>query len=128
MQDLINRLKEKAGITETLAIASITELKDYVKEKFPMIAGAVDNLLNVQPREAAAASATEPVAATVESASILDKISDVFPGETGQKVEDFAKSAAHKAEELAKEAGHKAEEAYDAVKDKLSGLFGGDKK
>ena len=43
-------------------------------------------------------------------------------------MEDFAKNAAHKAEELAKEAGHKAEEAYDAVKDKLSGLFGGDKK
>ena len=128
MQDLINRLKEKAGITEQQAIASITELKDYVKEKFPMIAGAVDNLLNVQPNETAAASATEPAAATTESASILDKISDVIPGETGQKVEDFAKSAAHKAEHLAKEAGHKAEEAYDAVKDKLSGLFGGDKK
>ncbi len=128
MHDLINRLKEKAGITETQAIASITELKEYVKEKFPMIAGAVDNLLNVQPTETAAASATEPAAVTTESASILDKISDVFPGETGQKVEDFAKSAAHKAEELAKEAGHKAEEAYDAVKDKISGLFGGDKK
>ena len=131
MQDLINRLKEKAGITETQAIASITELKDYVKEKFPMIAGAVDNLLNVQPSEPAAASTTEPAAgtaATEESTSILDRISNVIPGETGQKVEDFAKSAAHKAEELAKEAGHKAEEAYDAVKDKLSGLFGGDKK
>ena len=127
MQDLINRLKEKAGITETQAIASITELKEYVKEKFPMIAGAVDNLLNVQPSEAAAA-ATEPAAVTVESTSILDRISNVIPGETGQKVEDFAKSAAHKAEELAKEAGHKAEEAYDAVKDKLSGLFGNDKK
>ena len=128
MQDLINRLKAKAGITETQAIASITELKEYVKEKFPMIAGAVDNLLNVQPTETAAASATEPAAVTTESASILDKISDVIPGETGQKVEDFAKNAAHKAEELAKGAGHKAEEAYDAVKDKLSGLFGGDKK
>lgn len=128
MQDLINRLKEKAGITEQQAIASITELKDYVKEKFPMIAGAVDNLLNVQPSATTTASATEPAAATTESTSILDKISDVIPGETGQKVEDFAKNAAHKAEELAKEAGHKAEEAYDAVKDKLSGLFGGDKK
>ena len=131
MQDLINRLKEKAGITEQQAIASITELKDYVKEKFPMIAGAVDNLLNVQPSEAAASSTTEPAAATAvteESTSFFDKISDVIPGETGQKVEDFAKNAAHKAEELAKEAGHKAEEAYDAVKDKLSGLFGGDKK
>lgn len=128
MQDLINRLKEKAGITQTQAIASITELKEYVKEKFPMIAGAVDNLLNVQASESTASSPTEPTATTVEGSSFFDKISDVIPGETGQKVEDFAKSAAHKAEHLAKEAGHKAEEAYDAVKDKLSGLFGGDKK
>lgn len=129
MQDLINRLKEKAGITEQQALSSITELKEYVKEKFPMIAGAVDNLLNVQASASTAAPTPEPAAATtVESNSILDKISDVIPGETGQKVEDFAKSAAHKAEILAKEAGHKAEEAYGAVKDKLSGLFGGDKK
>lgn len=128
MQDLINRLKEKAGITEQQAIASITELKDYVKEKFPMIAGAVDNLLNVPPSASAAAPIIEPAATAAAGSSILDKISDVIPGETGQKVEDFAKNAAHKAEELAKEAGHKAEEAYDAVKDKLSGLFGGDKK
>ncbi len=128
MQDLINRLKEKAGITEQQAIASITELKDYVKEKFPMIAGAVDNLLNVHATQGAATPNTEPTATTASSSSVLDKISDVIPGDTGQKVEDFAKNAAHKAEELAKEAGHKAEEAYDAVKDKLSGLFGGDKK
>ena len=128
MQDLINRLKEKAGITEQQAMASITELKDYVKEKFPMIAGAVDNLLSVPPSASVADAIVEPAVTAAAGNSILDKISDVIPGDTGQKVEDFAKSAAHKAEELAKEAGHKAEEAYDAVKDKLSGFFGADKK
>ena len=46
-----------------------------------------------------------------------DKISDIIPGETGQKVEDFAKNAAEKAEDL-----------FDSAKDKLSGLFGNDKK
>ncbi len=128
MQDLINSLKEKVGITEEQAIASITHVKEYVKEKFPMVAGAVDNLLNVHATPSAATPNTDPTATAAEGTSILDKISNVIPGETGQKVEDFAKSAAHKAEELAKEAGHKAEEAYDAVKDKLSGFFGGDKK
>lgn len=131
MQDLINSLKEKVGITEEQAIASITHVKEYVKEKFPMVAGAVDNLLNVHATPSAATPNTDPTATAATAAagsSILDKISDVIPGETGQKVEDFAKNAAHKAEELAKEAGHKAEEAFDAVKDKLSGLFGGDKK
>ena len=128
MQDLINSLKEKVGITEEQAIASITHVKEYVKEKFPMVAGAVDNLLNVQPSVSVADPIVEPTVTAATGNSILDKISDVIPGDTGQKVEDFAKSAAHKAEELAKEAGHKAEEAYDTVKDKLSGFFGADKK
>ena len=128
MQDLINSLKEKVGITEEQAIASITHVKEYVKEKFPMVAGAVDNLLNVQPTASVADPIIEPTVTAASGNSILDKISDVIPGDTGQKVEDFAKSAAHKAEELAKEAGHKAEEAYDTVKDKLSGFFGADKK
>ena len=45
MQELINHLKEKAGLSEEQAIKSIEAVKDFVKEKFPMMAGAVDNLL-----------------------------------------------------------------------------------
>jgi hypothetical protein len=45
MQELINQLVEKAGITEQQAVKSIEAVKDFVKEKFPMMAGAVDNLL-----------------------------------------------------------------------------------
>jgi hypothetical protein len=41
----------------------------------------------------------------------------VIPGQTGQKVEDFVKGAADKAED-----------AFDAVKEKLSGMFGGEDK
>jgi hypothetical protein len=48
---------------------------------------------------------------------VLDKISDMIPGEAGQKTEDFVKNAAHKAEDI-----------FDSAKEKLSGLFGGDKK
>jgi len=44
MQELIDQLKEKAGITEEQAIKSIEAVKDFVKEKFPMMAGAVDKL------------------------------------------------------------------------------------
>lgn len=44
MQELINRLTEKAGITPEQATISIETIKDFVKEKFPMMAGAVDNL------------------------------------------------------------------------------------
>lgn len=44
MHELINRLKENAGINEEQAIKALEIIKDFVKEKFPMLGGAVDNL------------------------------------------------------------------------------------
>ena len=44
MQELINRLKENAGITEEQAAKALETIKDFVKEKFPMLGGAVDNM------------------------------------------------------------------------------------
>ena len=44
MEELINQLKEKAGLTEEQAIKAIEAIKDFVKDKFPMMAGAVDKL------------------------------------------------------------------------------------
>ena len=111
MQELITRLSQNAGITAEQAATAIDTIKDFVKEKFPMMAGAVDNLFS----SSANTATTAPTPA--EGSSIMDKISDVIPGQTGEKVEEFAKNAAHKAEE-----------AFDNVKDKLSGMFGGDKK
>jgi len=111
MQELITRLTQKAGISAEQAQKTVETIREFVKEKFPMMAGAVDNLLDGN-------TATAPnTSSTSANAGFMDKISDVIPGETGQKVEDFAKNAADKAEDL-----------FDAAKDKLSGLFGGDKK
>jgi len=45
MQDLIESLKEKAGINNEQAEKVLETIKQYVIEKFPMMAGAVDNLL-----------------------------------------------------------------------------------
>ncbi|MEO6719766.1 MAG: hypothetical protein ABIN67_05330 [Ferruginibacter sp.] len=120
MQELISRLTEKAGISTEQANKVLETVKDFVKEKFPMMAGAVDNLLSSTPAVTTSDTATaviDPAAPLVEEPGILDKISDVIPGQAGQKVEDFVKGAADKAED-----------AFDAVKDKLSGMFGGDKK
>jgi hypothetical protein len=44
MQELINTLMEKAGISEDQALKSIEAIKDFIKEKFPMLGGAVDNM------------------------------------------------------------------------------------
>ncbi len=44
MQELIQRLTENAGISEEQAYKALETIKDFVKEKFPMMAGAVDSL------------------------------------------------------------------------------------
>ncbi len=111
MQELITRLTEKAGISTEQATKSLETIKEFVKEKFPMLGGAVDNMFAATPENVAAAAPKN------EEHSIMDKISDVIPGQAGEKVEEFAKSAVHKAEEV-----------FDNVKDKLSGMFSGDKK
>jgi len=118
MQELINKLTERAGISAEQANKAIDTIKDFIKEKFPMMAGAVDNLFPESTEPAAStATASASAAAPAASSNMMDKISDVIPGEAGEKVEEFAKNAAHKAEDI-----------FDSAKDKLAGLFGGDKK
>jgi hypothetical protein len=112
MQELITRLTEKAGISAGQASIAIDTIKDFVKEKFPMLSGAVDNLFSVAPETVTVNEEVKPA-----TGNILDKISDVIPGETGQKTEDFVKNVAEKAEDV-----------FDSAKEKLGGLFGGDKK
>ena len=115
MQELINRLTEKAGISADQATKTIDTIKEFVKEKFPMLGGAVDNMFAPQAENTATQPTTE--APKEEEHNMMDKISDVIPGQAGEKVEEFAKNAEHKAEEI-----------FGNLKDKLSGLMGGDKK
>ncbi len=117
MQELITRLTEKAGISADQAAKSIDTIKDFVKEKFPMLGGAVDNMFAAPAATVTAAAAPIAEAPKAEAPSMMDKISDVIPGQAGEKVEAFAKNAAHKAEEV-----------FDGLKDKLSGMFDGDDK
>jgi hypothetical protein len=113
MQELINRLTAEAGISAEQATKSLETIKNFVKEKFPMLGGAVDNMFAGAPETTAAAAKPEEK----KEESIMDKISDVIPGQAGEKIEAFAKNAADKAEDV-----------FDSVKDKLSGMLGGDKK
>ncbi len=41
----MERLKNNAGITDEQAAKVLETIKEFVTEKFPMLAGAVDNLL-----------------------------------------------------------------------------------
>lgn len=44
MQELIDKLKAEAGLTDEQAAKAITAIKDFVVEKFPMLEGAVSNI------------------------------------------------------------------------------------
>lgn len=44
MQELIERLKSEAGLTEDQAKKAIETMKNFVVEKFPMLEGAVNNI------------------------------------------------------------------------------------
>ena len=44
MQELIEKLKSEAGLTDDQAKKAIETIKNYVVEKFPMLEGAVGSL------------------------------------------------------------------------------------
>jgi hypothetical protein len=44
MQELIDKLKAEAGLTDEQAKKAIASVKDFIVEKFPMLEGAVNNL------------------------------------------------------------------------------------
>jgi hypothetical protein len=44
MQELIDKLKAEAGLTEEQAKQAIATIKSFVVEKYPMLEGAVSSL------------------------------------------------------------------------------------
>jgi nucleoid DNA-binding protein len=44
MQELIDKLKSEAGLTEEQAKQAIETIKTFVVEKFPMLEGAIGSL------------------------------------------------------------------------------------
>jgi hypothetical protein len=44
MQELIDKLKTEAGLTDEQAKKAIETIKNFVVDKFPMLEGAVGNL------------------------------------------------------------------------------------
>ena len=44
MEELVTKIMANAGLTAEQSMKALEAVKDYVKEKFPMMAGAVDKL------------------------------------------------------------------------------------
>lgn len=108
MEELIQRLQNIHGLSAEQSHGILNTITTFIKEKFPMVSGAIDNLF--QTRATPSASATTPANVqetntdpVYDGGDFLDKISDFIPGSTGEKIEEHGK-------------------------DKLDGLFGEDKK
>jgi hypothetical protein len=52
MKQLIEKMATEAQITETQAATALNVVKDFVKEQFPMMAGAVDKLFDANNKKA----------------------------------------------------------------------------
>lgn len=100
MEELIQKLQDNHGLSPEQSHGILNTITGYIKEKFPMVAGAIDNLFH--SGAPSSASDTTPEQTAQVSGNPLDKISDFIPGSTGEKIEEFAK-------------------------EKLSGFFGGNK-
>jgi len=77
MEELIKKLQDNHGLTAEQSYGVLNTIKEFIKEKFPMIGGAIDNLLpennesNITP--AGDTGSTEGSAA--KGGSFLDEIS-----------------------------------------------------
>jgi hypothetical protein len=97
MEELIQKLQNIHGLSAEQSHSILNTITGYIKEKFPMVGGAIDNLFQSGTGGGRASAANQ-----ADSGNVLDKISDFVPGATGEKIEEFAK-------------------------EKLGGFFGGNK-
>lgn len=97
MEELIQKLQKIHGLSAEQSYGILNTITGYIKEKFPMVGGAIDNLFQSGTAGGQASDANQ-----ADSGNVLDKISDFVPGATGEKIEEFAK-------------------------EKLGGFFGGNK-
>jgi hypothetical protein len=57
MQELIKKITETAGISDEQAVKAVDAVKEFVIEKFPMLAGAVENMFGAAAPAGSSASA-----------------------------------------------------------------------
>lgn len=130
MQELIQQLQAKVGISEQQAQVAANTVKDYVKTKVPpMFVGMVDQFFSGGAFDPSAAMK----AAQGQQADFMNKAKDIM-GDASEKVQDFTKDAIDKSadfakqandhlHEWAKQAGGWSEDALNKFKD----MFGGHK-
>lgn len=100
MQELINKIKESAGLTDEQAKKSIETVSEYLKSKMPKsFHSQIDNMLNGGKL----------------SEGIKEKLIDVAV-DAKEKTEDALKDVAAKLEEVAKDLREKWDEKFEKKK------------
>ena len=79
MDELIQKLQSLHGLSAEQSRGILNTITGYIKEKFPMVSGAIDNLFQ---------SGTTP---SGPGTTPSDANSATTPGTSGQSIEDFAK-------------------------------------
>ena len=91
MEELIQKLQNLHGLTPEQSRGILGTIAGYIKEKFPMVAGAIDNIIPTGATTPSADSQATAGTPSQSSGDLLDKISDFIPGSAGEKIEEFAK-------------------------------------
>ncbi|HUZ60186.1 MAG TPA: hypothetical protein VMU83_15555 [Hanamia sp.] len=91
MEELLQRLQSIHGLSAEQAQGVLSTITGYIKEKFPMVAGAIDNFFPQGNTTSTGAPAATTGNADQGSGDFLDKISGMIPGGAGEKLEQLAK-------------------------------------
>ena len=96
MEELIKKLQDNHGLSAEQSHGILGTITGFIKEKFPMVSGAIDNLFQSGTTPTGPGTTPADVNATTagtlpDDGNFLDKISDFIPGATGEKIEGFAK-------------------------------------
>lgn len=92
MEELIKRLQNNHGLSSEQSHGILNTITDYVKEKFPMVGGAIDNLFQSGTTPSGPGTTPTDVNNNVANdGSPLDNISNFIPGGAGEKLEELAK-------------------------------------
>jgi hypothetical protein len=123
MQELIQNIMAKAGISEQQATVAVNTTKDYIKTKVPpMASGMVDQFFTgtFDPSaalKAAAGQQSDWMSKAKEAAQDAgEKVKD-FTEDAIDKSAEFAKEASRHMNEWAKQAGGWSEDAMDKIRD-----------
>jgi len=95
MEELLQKLQNVHGLSAEQSKGILNTIAEYIKEKFPMVGGAVDTIFQSGTTPSGPGTTPADVQSTAANPGatndFLDKISDFVPGATGEKIEEFAK-------------------------------------